>query len=130
MEYSFRKIGEPEQQLIGGVAYRAQPGSTSTPVYDSQGDYVSDPAVLFDAMLSFAKRGMPIGDMHQDEADAYVVEQFLTEGEAVRKHGVTIPPYSWWVTIRVDDAELWKRISNSELRGLSIGGRASAEGIE
>ena len=128
MEYEFKKIGEPEQQLIGGICYQAQP--IGTPVYDSQNDYVSDPAVLFEGMLSFAKRGMPVGDMHKDEADAYVCEQFMTGSEPVRHQGQTIPPYSWWVTIRVDDASLWKRISNSELRGLSIGGQASAEDLE
>ncbi len=34
----------------------------------------------------------------------------------------------WWITARVTDPAAWQRVKNGELRALSIGGFATAEG--
>lgn len=120
MNYSFKKLDE-EKHLIGGVAYTAMAGP------DKQGDEITDPEELFEGMISFAKNGMVIGEQHQGQADAYVVEQFMTEDASVVKHGTTIPPYSWWLTVKIVDEALWKRVKNKSLTGLSIAGKASTD---
>ena len=119
--YTFKKLDE-DRRLIGGVAYRV----SNEP--DSQGDYIDDADTLFEGMLSFAKSGMSVGYQHEGDADAFVVEQFMTESQPIEKHGCVIPPYSWWLTIRVESDQLWKQVKDGTLRGLSIAGKAEAHG--
>lgn len=120
-----------EKQMVYGIVYA--PGRT-----DSQGEIVVDPDVIREAAYDFMKIGVKtnVDVIHDGDYDqgAYVAESWLTKEEGDPFFPpMQYPVGSWVVGIKVDNPDLWKRIKEKELGGLSLFGVtqvASANPIE
>ena len=62
---------------------------------------------------------------HQDRvAGVLTVESWIKEGvhDKSKLYGFDLPIGTWFVTLKIENDELWERIKSGELRGLSIEG--------
>jgi hypothetical protein len=62
---------------------------------------------------------------HQDRVSGVLtIESWIKEGDMDKSklYGFDLPNGSWFVTMRVDNEELWTKIKNKEIKGLSIEG--------
>jgi hypothetical protein len=62
---------------------------------------------------------------HQDRVSGVLtVESWIKEGDMDKSklYGYDLPDGTWFVKMRIDNDELWSKIKDGELRGLSIEG--------
>jgi len=62
-------------------------------------------------------------------ADTYVYESWLVEDPKTDKantvYGFNVPKGAWMVKMQVEDPNVWRRVKNGELKGLSVEGNFS-----
>jgi DNA adenine methylase len=115
------KLNEEKQILVGVVL---QPE-----IVDAQGDIISKNVIEEAAhkFLSSYNRTTKLGLMHKNFDpkfslyESYITPIELAIGSRVVKAG------SWIVSVHVRDKEIWKKIKDKELNGLSIGGVAKVK---
>jgi hypothetical protein len=62
---------------------------------------------------------------HQDRVSGVLtIESWIKEGDMDKSklYGFDLPNGTWFVTMRVENDELWTKIKNKQIRGLSIEG--------
>ncbi len=107
---------DDEEQVVGGIAYSAN-------TTDQQGEYINEED-LWAAAKSFARNGNVIRLEHAGRPVAcQVLESFVCES-ACMKSGQQLRKGDWWLSARVDDPGLWKKIKRGDVTGWSLGGSA------
>lgn len=99
-----------EQQTASGLVYAPM-------IRDSQGDFMTAPAIK-EAQQRFMKSGrMAAIDIDHDGkfVDAFVCESAISKGE-------DFPKGSWTVTVKIEDADVWKQVRKGKLTGFSMMG--------
>ena len=93
---------------------------------DSQGDWIRPDELrkaAWDFMRkSFMKKGRTIGNQHKEDAEATVVESYITPVD-MEVEGELWKAGSWVVSVKVDDESLWQRVESGELNAFSLGGK-------
>jgi len=115
--FNIEKIDQKER-LVGGVVYEPD-------VVDAQGDF-TDAEEIRNAMMFFMENGHSLRVDHDGEPrdDIVLIENFQAESDMI-KGDKPLRNGSWWVTVRVNDKGLWKKIEGGEITGFSFGGVAS-----
>lgn len=93
--------------------------------YHDQEFYVSFSKEAIEAMLyDFAKNGRnkSITLSHQEDVNGAVVTEIWTSGKNDKSHdfGYNLPEGSLFCSMKVNNADLWQKIKNGEVRGFSI----------
>jgi hypothetical protein len=117
-----RKIDEDQRLAFGYASVVAK--ADGEPVVDSQGDVI-EPDELERAAYAFVAAGGTGGVMHTRTRVATIVESCVINAAKLEAMGLekdALPP-GWWIGMRVDDADVWKRVKDGELRAFSIGGK-------
>ena len=68
------------------------------------------------------KKGHTVGNQHKGEAEATVVESYITPVD-MEVDGELWKQGSWVVSIKVDDESTWQEIEKGNLNAFSLGGR-------
>jgi len=108
----FAKADE-EKRLVYGVVLEPD-------TIDAQGDQVSADEIER-AAHDFLERSRVLGEGHVRRARAQVQESYIAQqdfdlGDQLVAEG------SWVLCVRVDDPNLWRKVSRGEVTGFSIGG--------
>lgn len=61
--------------------------------------------------------------VHKGKAVGEVVESIVIDDLVAEKLGITTKRRGWWIGMRIDDAEVQKRVRCGELKQFSIGGK-------
>lgn len=108
---------DQKERIVGGVVYAPN-------MIDAQGDW-TDEAEICKAMYNFMEEVQSFDLMHEgSERNVVILECFQPEIQTL-KGGKTIPAGCMWVTVRINDEEMWKRIDGGEITGFSIEGSAT-----
>lgn len=113
---------DEEQQMVYGIVY-------SPDEVDSQGDYTDIEVIKqmsYDFMKNKNVENIDVDHTFKNE-DAFVAESWLIKSPDSlfpnEKEG------SWAVGIKVNNPEIWNKIKNKEINGLSMAGIAETEEI-
>lgn len=110
------KAETADQRIVYGVVM--QPG-----LPDSQGDTVSAEEIEKAAHRWLVESRKSDVQHNGTEAKVSVVESYVLKQDALVE-GRRVHGGSWIVAVKVDDDELWDRVTKHELTGFSIGGSA------
>jgi len=119
VEFKILKINEPEF-IVGGIVYEPD-------VVDAHGDY-TDAEEIWKALKQYMIQGGKVKVMHEgrDLGRAPIVESYYAEDDHL-KGSVEIKKGSWFMSIYLGDhKDVWKRVTDGELTGFSMGGTGSA----
>jgi len=98
-----------------------------TPVVDSQ-DHSIDPTDFEKAAYEFnlSYHGSAFGENHEGDPKGRLVESVFFTPEKLEAMGLSKSalPTSWWIGIKVDDDDAWRRIKKGEHSMFSIQGKA------
>jgi hypothetical protein len=61
--------------------------------------------------------------MHKKQQIGEIVESVIIDDEFAKAHGVTHGKRGWWITMKIMDEDVRKRVRSGELRAFSIGGK-------
>ena len=116
---------QSDEQVCYGYAYVAT-DAAGKPVTDHSGDVVDIPSLRKAVMDSHGKIGMKI--MHKGAAAARIVGSIWADHDMLKAIGADpadAPHDGWLIAVKVDDADLWKRIKSGEISAFSIGGKGT-----
>jgi hypothetical protein len=108
-------------QIVGGVVYQADR-------FDTDGEKANS-TVIRDAMYYFMEHGLKFSTDHDKFFRATVLECFQAE-EDTQKAGGIVKAGDWYMTIRINDPNVWVLVKNEEIRGFSWEGRVMRRKIE
>lgn len=75
------------------------------------------------AAHNFLAKYRTIGYRHQQEADAYPIESYITMQDMGDPQGEGyIPVGSWIIGVHVNSQEIWQEIEEGKIKGFSLGG--------
>lgn len=109
-----------EEQTVSGIVLQPE-------VVDAQGDIMSADvikAAAYDFLASFnmtTKLGLQHAQFPKGKlalVESYVAPNGIVLGAKTVKQG------SWIMTVKVLDADLWKKVKDGKIKGFSIGGKA------
>jgi len=86
---------------------------------DAHEDVISEEELIKSS--EFFMKSQIIGDSHQKESSAHLIENVVLEKGDVYK-GIKIDKASWIIGIQINNKALWKRIKSGELNTFSPGG--------
>jgi hypothetical protein len=110
---------DDDEHIVGGVVY--EPG-----VEDAQGDY-SDADEIRKAAYHFMENSQCIRIMHNGRnIQAAVLENYLAPVDFEINEQV-ITKGTWWMSVRVQDDEVWADVKAGKYTGFSMGGMAQSE---
>lgn len=112
---------DDDQRMVYGWASVIEDDS-GAPVVDRQGDLISL-GDLTKAAHEFMVSYREAGDMHRRTRGIGKVVESMVITPELRKL-LEMPPgkTGWFIGMRVDDPDVWKRVKKGELRAFSIGG--------
>lgn len=95
---------------------------------DSEGEYYGyfSKDTIYKMVQSYFKKGkmtnFNLNHSGEEVNDVYIIESwFSTEGSKDKQLGFSTPEGTWYITVKVDNAEIWnKYLSTNELKGFSV----------
>lgn len=99
------------------------------PIVDRQGDII-DSDDLEEAVYDYVINSRKGGEMHIREDAGTLVESIVFTKEKQELLGIDLGLVGWFVGIKIQDDNVWKRIKDGTYSMLSIGGRGLREKIE
>lgn len=122
---------DTEQQIVFG--WGSVTKKDGVPVIDLQGDVIED-VELEKAVYDFMAVSKQHDEMHERIVEgSHFVESIVITDEKLAKMfpGETIPQgyRGWWVGIKIEDEEVWKKCKSGEYSGFSITGTATREEV-
>lgn len=124
----FAKLDEEQQIAFGWANICVECDGSS--VVDSQ-DHEIDPVdfekAAYEFNLNFHHEAF--GEDHEGAPKGRLVESVFFTPEKLEAMGLTKSslPTSWWIGVKVDDADAWQRIKKGDHRMFSIQGTALME---
>lgn len=99
-------------------------------VVDSQNDIIA-PDTLASAAYDYVLRSRDGALLHEKRGVARVIESCVFTPEKLKALGLPEDalPQGWWLGMKIDDPDVWKRVKSGELRAFSIGGRARSKEV-
>lgn len=99
------------------------------PVVDSQGDVmtVQDLQKAAHDFMAFYRTG---GEMHQEMGIGTVVDSIVLSKSVQDALGIDLGREGWFVGMKVDKDDVWKRVKSGEYAGFSIGGSGVRKDLE
>lgn len=119
-----------EQGLVSGWANVAKNADGSIPL-DWQGDVIR-PEVLEKAAVDFMLNYRTSGEMHHGESKGVVVESIVMTKDKQAAMGIpegTVPE-GWFITVKIEDPEVFEKVKSGKYRMFSIQGRGKRVPIE
>ena len=118
------KKSNDEARLVSGWANVAVNANGSLPM-DWQDDVIP-PDVLEKAAISFMRDYRGSGEMHKGLSKGTVVESIVFTKE--KQDAIGIPdgciPQGWFITVQVDDPEVFAKVKEGKYKMFSIQGKA------
>ncbi len=105
------------EHIIGGIVYAPNE-------IDAHGDFATVGAIT-EAMQTFMEGRRTINIEHDQPIDCRIIECFQADADTEKEGGI-IPAGAWWLTLRVNDQEIWNMLVDGELTGFSFGGVAAS----
>jgi hypothetical protein len=115
------KLDEEQRVIYGWGSVIAEKGA---PVTDLQGDQIS-PSELVKATTEFMLDARIAKAMHDGGQIGEVVHSFPLVSDIAKAFGIQSDREGWMVAVKVNSAEVWKRVKDGELRAFSIGAFAN-----
>lgn len=126
IEFEIAKLDEDERLVFGwaNVSMRAD----GELIVDRQGDII-EPAELEKAAYDFVLDFRESGVNHKGETKGRLVESLVVTPEKLAAMGLAKDalPTGWWIGVKIDDPEVFKRVKKGELAMFSIQGSAQRE---
>jgi len=119
------KVDE-EKRLVSGWASVIE--KEGEPVVDLQGDVISEEEMM-KAAHKFVSDYRASKAMHKGGSIGQVVDSIAFTKEQQEALGVDLGKVGWYITVKVDDEEAWKKVKSGEFSGFSIGGKAKRNPI-
>lgn len=117
------------QQIVFGWAgqYLDEKGA---PLEDLQGDVI-DPSEIEKASYDYLLKSRDSGIMHEGKSVGKIVASLVTTPEVVKAFfGPDVKvPVGWIIGVKYDDAKVFKRVVDGELKMFSIQGSSEVEEI-
>lgn len=114
-----------EQHLVSGWASVSINADGSVPL-DWDDDVIA-PATLEKAAINFMKEFALSGEMHNGDSKGVVVESIVLTKE--KQEAIGIPegcvPEGWFITVEVQDQEVYKKVKDGTYKMFSIQGKAA-----
>jgi cation transport regulator ChaB len=110
-----------EKRLVSGWASVIE--ENGEPVVDLQGDVISEEE-MEKAAHKFVSDYRASKAMHKGDSIGQVVDSIALTREQQNALGVDLGKVGWYITVKVDDDEAWKKVKSGEFTGFSIGGKA------
>lgn len=111
---------DDEMRVVYGWASMAKEGDTH--VMDLQGDKI-DVSDLVKAAHDYVTSSRDAGDLHETFGIGKVVESIVLTLEVQKALGIDLGKVGWFIGMKVDDDNVWKRVKSGELKAFSIGGK-------
>jgi hypothetical protein len=113
-----------DEGLVSGWANVAVNADGSLPL-DWQDDIIR-PEVLEKAAINFMKDYRTSGVMHEGDAKGVVVESIVFTKEKQKCIGIPegSVPEGWFITVKIFDSDVFKKVKDGTLKMFSIQGRA------
>ena len=123
VDFDIYKAREDEG-LVSGWANVSINADGSVPL-DWQGDVIA-PEVLEKAAIDFMKNYRESGEMHEGESKGTVVESIVFTKEKQEAMGIPdgVVPQGWFITVKVDDREVFAKVKDGTYKMFSIQGTA------
>jgi hypothetical protein len=119
--FKFVKVSK-HLQLVGGIIY--EPNTT-----DTQGDFTDAPEIekaMLKFMENYAAQTSRIKVMHKGKAFSFPIVECFQPEQDTKKGGQVVKAGSWWMTVKITDADVWQDVLDGKLQGFSMGGRATS----
>lgn len=123
---NIHKVDE-EQKII--FAWASVIEKNGEPIVDRQGDVISEPDLenaVYDYVIN-SRRG---GEMHVRKDAGTLVESIVFTKEKQNLLGIDLGMVGWFVGIKINDDNVWKRVKDGTYSMLSIGGKGMRSKIE
>lgn len=113
-----------DKQLVFGWANIAKDANGNYPI-DWHGD-VTEPEELEKAAYTFVLKYRAMGENHEGEATAHLIESVMFTKEKQAAMGIPegILPEGWWTGFYIPDKEVFAKVKSGEYKMLSIQGTA------
>lgn len=112
------------EKLVSGWASVAKNADGSLPL-DWDGDIITA-EVLEKAAINFMLEYRESGEMHKGESIGTVVESIVFTKQKMKAMGIPegIIPEGWFITVKIHDDEVFKKVVNGKYKMFSIQGKA------
>jgi hypothetical protein len=112
------------EKLVSGWASVAKNADGSLPL-DWDGDIITA-EVLEKAAINFMLEYRESGEMHKGESKGTVVESIVFTKQKMEAMGIPegIIPEGWFITVKIHDDEVFKKVVDGEYKMFSIQGKA------
>jgi len=113
-----------DEGLVSGWANVAINKDGSIPL-DWQDDII-EPSVLEKAAINFMLEYRGSGEMHKGDSKGTVVESIVFTKEKQQALGIPdgVVPEGWFITVKIDDPEVFEKVKDGTYRMFSIQGTA------
>ncbi len=91
------------------------------PVVDHQGDMI-DEETLVVAAHKFIADARKAKVMHDGDVIGEIVESLVFTKEIQKALGIDVGKVGWFICMKINNADVWKRVKDGELKAFSIGG--------
>jgi len=115
-----------DQQIIYGWASVIEVDGEQ--VVDSQNDIIKIDE-LTKAAHAFVSDARLAKTMHAGEGIGEIVESIVFAPDVQKSLGIDLGKVGWFIGMKVNDSDVWKRVKSGELAAFSIGGRGFREEV-
>lgn len=114
-----------DQGLVSGWANVARNADGTLP-FDWQGDVIR-PEVLEKAAIDFMLNYRISGEMHRGPSRGTVVESIVLTKDKQAALGIPdgVVPEGWFITVKIDDPEVFEKVKTGQYKMFSIQGRGN-----
>lgn len=124
-EFSFeRKAVDENLRVVHGYAYVCR-DPQGEPIFDKGFNTTMDPSELERAFYEYMLTSRVIDLEHDKQPIGRVVGGMVMTRSIQEAFGITGMPEGVMLSVLVDDPNVWARVKNGDLKGFSVGGRAS-----
>jgi len=119
-----------DQGLVSGWANVARNADGTIPL-DWQGDVIR-PEVLEKAAIDFMLNYRESGEMHRGGSKGTVVESIVLTKDKQAALGIPdgVVPEGWFITVKIEDPEVFEKVKSGQYRMFSIQGRGKRVPIQ
>lgn len=119
-----------DQGLVSGWANVARNADGTIPL-DWQGDVIR-PEVLEKAAIDFMLNYRDSGEMHRGSSKGTVVESIVFTKDKQAALGIPegLVPEGWFITVKIDDQEVFDKVKSGQYRMFSIQGHGKRVPIQ
>ena len=127
-DFAVKKLDDDQRLVFGWASVSVK--ADGSIVVDSQDDILST-ATLEKASYDYVARSRVGGLEHERKGVATLVESFMVTKSKLKAMGLAEDalPEGLWIGMRVDDANVWKRVKSGELSMFSIGGKSRRKDV-